>query len=124
MNSTDHTTNKSQRKVGNQFNSSFPNKEFEEKDLKMANDNQLNKDIRRQKDDINIYILPHQRPMEEIILSIRELFFKVLEMLIDKQNPLPYIFSTEQRQFSFALFLIIIGAILLLFSNVMKSPDK
>jgi hypothetical protein len=124
MNSNDHTTNKSQRKVGNQFNVSFPNKEFEEKDLKMNNDNQLNKDIRRQKDDINIYILPHQRPMEEIILSIRGLFFKVLEMLIDKQNPIPYIFSTEQRQFSFALFLIIIGAVLLLFSNVMKSPDK
>lgn len=83
-------------------------------------------DIRYQQiDDGEIVIKtpPHKRPLEYIILSIRDFFFKSLEMLTDKKNPIPYIFSTEERKFHFSLFLIIIGTLLLLLSNLMINQN-
>ena len=65
--------------------------------------------------------LPHERSLSNIIIDIRRLFFKTLEMLIDKKNPIKYIFSTERRQFALAVFLIIIGTLLLLLSNLFRS---
>jgi hypothetical protein len=68
--------------------------------------------------------LPHKRPMEDIIIIVREIFYKILELLIDKQNPIPYILSSPDRFFATAVFLIIIGSSLLLLSNLMISSDK
>jgi hypothetical protein len=68
--------------------------------------------------------LPHKKPVEDVIINIREMFYKILEMLIDKQNPIPYIFSSPDRHFAFAVLLIIIGTLLLLFSNLMMSPSN
>ena len=117
-----NTTNYSQRNLGNNFNipDSDINKNFdtEEKDNQQKAILQKNLDFR--KDEINLNIRPHQRTIEEIVMDMREVFFKILEMLIDKENPIPYIFSSEYRQFDFTLFLIIIGSLLLLFSNIMK----
>jgi hypothetical protein len=117
-----NTTNYSQRNLGNNFNipDSDINKNFdtEEKDNQQKAILQKNLDFR--KDEINLNIRPHQRTIEEIVMGMREVFFKILEMLIDKENPIPYIFSSEYRQFDFTLFLIIIGSLLLLFSNIMK----
>lgn len=64
---------------------------------------------------------PHKDSLEKIIINIRELFFIVLEMLIDKKNPLPFIFASESRKFSFAVFLLLFGSLLLLLSTLMKS---
>lgn len=116
-------TNKSQRDLGNQFELDKLNAAFEERERERDKEELNPMQIDKEKDEININVLPHQRSMEEIIMSMRELFFSVLEMLIDKQNPIPYIFSSDIREFSFALFLIIIGSMLLLFSNVMKNSD-
>lgn len=116
-----NNTNKSQRKLGNKFDATNLNQIFDKKEDEMEKERNKNKQIEKENDDINLHILPHQRSMEEIILSVRELFFKVLEILIDKENPIPYIFSSESRQFAFAIFLLVIGFMLLLFSSVMKS---
>jgi len=113
MDISSHTINYSQRKLGNNFKIINNNKIKQEGALIQNKD-----DIKN--DDIILNIKPHQRSIEEIIISMRELFFKILEMLIDKENPIPYIFSSEYRQFDFTLFLLIIGTILLLFSNIMK----
>jgi hypothetical protein len=117
-----NTTNYSQRKLGNNFDDidSNINKNFDTKEKDNQQKAILQKNLDFKKDDINLNIKPHQRTIEEIIMGMRELFFKILEMLIDKENPIPYIFSSEYRQFDFTLFLIIIGTLLLLFSNIMK----
>lgn len=106
--------NKSNRDVNKQFDEKQFNKNFEENDIKI---NKSNEDITN---DIIITKKPHERPIEDIIIIIRETFFKVLEMILDKQNPIPFILSSEERYFSITLFLIIIGTLLLLLSNLMK----
>jgi hypothetical protein len=67
---------------------------------------------------------PHKQPIENVILDIRDTFFQVLNLVEDKQNPIPYIYSSKKRQFSFSLFLIIFGTLLLLLSSLMKSPNE
>ena len=51
------------------------------------------------------------------------MFYKILELLIDKQNPIPYIFASPDTQFAFAILIIILGALLLLTSSLMISPE-
>lgn len=67
-------------------------------------------------------LLPHKQPIENVIIDIRDIFFQILNLLEEKQNPIPYIYSSNKRQFSFSLFLIIFGTLLLLLSTLMKSP--
>jgi hypothetical protein len=67
---------------------------------------------------------PHKQPIENVIIDIRDVFFQVLNLLEDKQNPIPYIYSSTKRQFSFSLFLIIFGTLLLLLSSLMKSKNE
>jgi hypothetical protein len=52
-------------------------------------------------------------------IYMKNLFFKILEMLLDKENPIPYIMENERRQFIFALMILIIGGLLLFLSNLM-----
>ena len=113
------TTNKSDRNINTQFDQKKFNSQFEEKDLQINNSDDMN-----YYDEISDIILPHQKPVQDIIINIREMFYKILEMLIDKQNPIPYIYSSNKRQFSFSLFLIIFGTLLLLLSTLMKSPNE
>ena len=82
-------------------------------DLKLYPRNNMN-------DDLELY--PHKQPIENIIIDIRNIFFQILNLIEDKQNPIPFIYSSNKRQFSFSLFLIIFGTLLLLLSSLMKSP--
>jgi hypothetical protein len=65
-------------------------------------------------------ILPHQKSIEIIIINLREMIHIILNKLINKENPIPYINSTPDRFFTFSILLIIIGTLLLLLSNLMK----
>jgi hypothetical protein len=97
------------------FNKKFLNKE---KEIEKKNNTSANLD----EEDMEYQdLLPHKQPIEFIILNIRELFFQILNLIEDNQNPIPYIFTSEKRQFSFALFLIIFGTLLLLLSSLMVS---
>lgn len=117
--------NKSNRDVNTQFDQKQFNNQFTENDLKLDNEMKINNNpIMKKNDEINSNILPHQRPIGDIIILMREMFYIVLEMLIYKKNPLPFIFATLERQYIFSLFLIIIGSLLLLFSNLMISQTK
>jgi len=111
------TTNKSNRDINKQFDQKNFNKNFEKKKTKIKKNN--SSDIFINNHQIIDNKLPHKKPVEDIIINIREMFYKILEMLIDKQNPIPYIFSSPNRHFSFAILLIVIGTLLLLFSNLM-----
>jgi hypothetical protein len=66
----------------------------------------------------------HKQKVEDIIIGIRDLFFIILNMIENKQNPIPFIFQSEQRKLYFSLFLIIFGGLLLLLSSLMKSPNN
>jgi len=111
------TTNKSNRDINKQFDQKNFNKNFEKKKTEFKINN--SSDIFINNHQIIDNKLPHKKPVEDIIINIREMFYKILEMLIDKQNPIPYIFSSPNRHFSFAILLIVIGTLLLLFSNLM-----
>ncbi len=120
-----NTTDKSLRDIDKHFdqkdfNNTF-NKNEEELTLKMR---QNKSEDMTYHDEILDNKLPHQKPVEDIIITIRDMFYHILELLIDKQNPIPYIFSSYDRYFAFAIFLLIIGSILLLLSNLMISSDK
>ena len=92
------------------------------KEAEEQNDNNLNNNLNFDQDIITI--LPHKQPIEDIIIGIRDLFFIILDKLENKENPLPFIFASEQRQFCFSLFLIIFGALLLFLATLMVSPTN
>ncbi len=119
------TTNKSNRDVNKQFDQKDFNKKFEQNERIIEEERKYdNSQDTKQKHEILNLKLPHKKPVEDVVINIRELFYKILEMLIDKQNPIPYIFATPDRHFAFAILLILLGACLLLFSNLMISSEK
>ena len=67
------------------------------------------------------YILPHKKSIEIIIINLREMIHIILNKLIKKENPIPYINSSPDRYFTCSILLIIIGTLLLLLSNLMKN---
>lgn len=77
-------------------------------------------DIKKEKNKQNKKVLPHQRKLDEIIFDVRIVLLKVMEMLLNKENPLPFILSEDRHQFAFCILVITIGVIMLLFSNLLK----
>ena len=110
-----HTTNKSDRDLGNKFDINQFNKKYEDNDKMIEQEKRLMKS-----DEIIGNKLPHEKSIEDIIISIKDVFYKIMELLFNRKNPMEYIFSTPDRHFAFSLLLIIIGALLLLFSNILN----
>ena len=63
---------------------------------------------------------PHKKKIEDIVYDVRVVFFKVLELILDRENPIPYILSEKRNQFSFCIIIIVIGIMMLLISNILK----
>jgi hypothetical protein len=123
--------NKDARNLKNQTNviNDKVNKEYEENAEKIKKTfKQSSSDDMTIVDDIDqrtsSILLPHQRTVEDIIIITRETFFHVLQLLADKKNPIPYIQDSPDRFFCIALVMIILGTLLLLLSNLMKSKDE
>ena len=113
--------NKYERNIDQKFDLGNFNKVFEEKRNKnvysIVNDDDDDDDI--------IELIPiHKRTIEYIIIRTRELFYTCLKMLSNKKNPLPFVMENEERTFSFSLFLIGMGILLLLFSSLMISNKQ
>jgi len=106
----------------NTFNPVKFNNDFNSKEATEQNNNNINSNLNIDTDFINV--LPHKQPIEDIIIGIRDLFFIILDKLENKENPLPFILASEQRQFFFSLFLIIFGALLLFLATLMISPTN
>jgi len=114
------TTNKSDRHINMQFDEKKINMQFDENDVKIKKEFKINSsNDMNQYDEISDNLLPHQKPVQDIIINIREMFYTCLEMVIDKKNPIPYILSNPDRYFSFTILLVVLGSLLLLFSNLM-----
>lgn len=56
---------------------------------------------------------------DDLGVNMKNLFFDILEALERKENPIPYIMSSPQRQFTFAVMVISVGTITLFLSNLM-----
>ena len=109
--------NKYERNIDQKFDLGNFNKVFEEK----RNDYSI---VNVYEDDIIESIPIHKRTIEYIIIRTRELFYTCLELLSNKKNPLPFIMENEEKKFSFSLFLIVMGILLLLFSSLMISNKQ
>jgi hypothetical protein len=110
-----HTTNKSDRELGNKFDINQFNKKFDDNDKIIEQEKKFMKS-----DEIIENKLPHEKSIEDIIISIKDVSYKIMELLFNRENPMEYILSTPDRHFAFSLLLIIIGALLLLFSNILN----
>ena len=119
-----HTTNRSDRELGSKYQQVDINKMFEENEKKIESEQQFEiSDDNDRVDEIVDKNLPHKKPVEDIILNIRELIYKIIELIINCKNPIPYIFSTPDRQFAFTVLIIIIGVTFLFLSNILKSSE-
>jgi hypothetical protein len=98
------------------FNINDFNKKFEESDLininKVINKETKQKFIYKEIEQ-NIYLF------EDFVINIKNLFFKILELLVYFKNPIPYILENNKREFYFAIMLLLIGILLLFFSNLL-----
>ena len=56
---------------------------------------------------------------EDLGINIKNLFFDILEMIANRENPMPYVMDNPKKQFVFAIMIISIGTLLLFFSNLM-----
>ena len=71
--------------------------------------------------DDNIDIEDSGEYMNDLGINIKNLFFKLLEILANGENPIPYIMENSKRQFVFAVMIISIGGLMLFLSNLMIS---
>jgi uncharacterized membrane protein len=104
------------------------NDKSEKRFLKKKNDDKYyinNEDTGYNENNNTKYImLPHKQNIEHIILNIRDMIFIIIEMLENQKNPIPYILSSDRRIFTFSLFLIIFGTIMLILASLMKSSSN
>ena len=77
-------------------------------------ENEYNKKISNKK--------AHEKPIEEIIIESRNIFFNTIEIIKQGRNPIKYFLLSEQNKFSSSILFIMIGVILLLFATLMKNP--
>ena len=71
--------------------------------------------------DDNIDIEDSGEYMNDLGINIKNLFFKLLEILANGENPIPYIMENPRRQFVFSVMIICIGGLMLFLSNLMIS---
>jgi hypothetical protein len=105
----------------NTLNQKQFNLDFDKNDIVINKNINLNKSFKK---DTEKVILPHQQTVENIIINIRDMIFIIIDMLENQKNPLPFILSSDRRIFTFSLFLIIFGTLMLLLSSLMKSPKN
>lgn len=119
--------NYTEQKINDNYflNKSYSSREFNDKFKNKNSDKYYinNNDDTNNKDNITNIVLPHQQNIEYIIVDIRDMIFLIIEMLENQKNPISYILSSDRRIFTFSLFLIIFGTIMLLLASLMKSSS-
>ena len=93
------------------------NKNFEKTDLssnQIQQQNIINKEKKiEQKKSDNLFFF------EDLLINIKNLFFEILELLLDFKNPILYILENEKKEFTFAIMILLIGILLLFLSNLL-----
>jgi hypothetical protein len=107
---------KSLRDIDIKFNLQDFNKDFEKNLSKKTNFYDEEYEIKYNNTN---EIPPHKRSIEQLIIDARNIFYKILDLIINKQNPLEFILSSPTRLFVSSILIIIIGCLLLLLSGLM-----
>ena len=93
------------------------NKNFEKTDLssnQIEQQNIINKEKKiEQKKSDNLFFF------EDLLINIKNLFFEIIELLLDFKNPILYILENEKKEFTFAIMILLIGILLLFLSNLL-----
>jgi hypothetical protein len=132
-----HTTNKSDRELGNKFDIKDFNKKFEENDLnkvkspkqkiqsELTQTSYQEQPLRMPIDEDDIFILnkmnilPHQKPIKTIIKDIQLLIVKIFNSISNGNNPFSLIISSLDNHFSITIFIIGIGILILILNNIL-----
>ena len=104
------------------FNASEFNKNFEQEENQGVQEEQGEENQKKQQE--NQKIPENLSYTNDLGINIKNLFFEILELLLNKENPIPYIMENEKRQFYFAIMILLIGGLLLFWSNLMINESK
>jgi len=102
------------------YNADRFNQKFIEADSLIEQEQEANKKRMKIKKNVD-FEDDDSNMMDDLGVNMKNLFFKILEMLADSENPIPYIMNNSRRQFTFAVMIICIGGLLMFFSNLMIS---
>ena len=103
-----------------EFNIQFEKKDREAENEELQYSKQTNKQINKQTNKQQIQDDNENVNMtNDLGINMKNLFFKILELLLNKENPIPYIMSSPNIQFTFSVMILIIGGLLLFVSNLM-----
>ena len=113
------------------FNASEFNKNFEQEENQGVQEVQGEENQKKQQQENqkkqqqeNQKIPENLSYTNDLGINIKNLFFEILELLLNKENPIPYIMENEKRQFYFAIMILLIGGLLLFWSNLMINESK
>ena len=101
------------------FNPDEFNKKFEEADSVNEEDQQKPQVKEKQDYKQEVETPENLSYTQDLGINMKNLFFEILEMLMNSKNPIPYIMENEKRQFLFAVMILLIGGLLLFWSNLM-----
>jgi len=97
----------------NDFNKKFEESDLNNKEIEQEIEQEIKQNIITKEIDQNVILF------EDLVINIKNLFFEILELLINFKNPIPYIFKNNKREFYFAIMILLIGILLLFFSNLL-----
>jgi len=106
--------------LGATFNPDQVGWDKNERNILSEIESEYDSDIKTEQNKQNKKVLPHQKKLDKIIFDVRFVLLKIMEMLLNKENPLPFILSEEQHQFAFCILVITVGITMLLFSNLLQ----
>jgi len=80
MSQTQKTTNKSNRELGNKFDLGQFNSKFDENEKKIESEKKLmgSQDMKKSDEALSSK-LPHKRPVEDVIINMRDIFIYNIE---------------------------------------------
>jgi hypothetical protein len=97
------------------------NRGFEERDKILAEEESENETVvfRKPYQNDNMDPFEPRKYTEDLGINLKNLFFDILEMLGNNQNPMPYIMENPKKQFLFGVMALSFGILLMFFSNLM-----
>jgi hypothetical protein len=113
--------NKADRDVDVKFSLVKFNNDFEEQQKIADEDNKIETKLNQINDDIQTEVLPHERPLGDIMINVRELIYVIIFSITSFKNPVTYVLSNPDRQFALTIFLVVLGSILLFVSNILTT---
>lgn len=105
-----NTINKSNRDIDKKFDLVNFNQTFEENEKISTKINNITINNK----------LPHEKSIEMICIDMYKMIINITKLIINFKNPFPYIYSTYENHFIFAIILICIALFMIIINNLFK----